>query len=265
MNMESLPVWVMFAGSILIVMASIETGYRMGHTAHRRSEDEKESPVGAIAGSILGLLAFMLAFSFGMVSDRYDMRRGLIREEAQAVCTAFFRADFLPEADRAEAKRLLRQYVDERIDAVQSGNMARVREAVAHAETIHLRLWERAVANARVDMNSDVAALYIESVNDLMAIHAQRVAVGAARIPTVIWYALGILVVLGMIAVGYQTGIAGSRRSGSMPILAVSFSLVIALISSLDRPFSDLITVSQFPLEHARAAIHAAGAVDPAP
>jgi hypothetical protein len=68
-----------------------------------------------------------------------------------------------------------------------------------------------------------------------------------------------------MLAVGYQTGIAGSRRSWSMPILAFSFSLVIALISSLDRPYSDLIKVSQFPLENVRTAIHAAGAADPAP
>ena len=267
MNMEAIPVWEFFVGTILVVLMAIEIGFRMGHAAHRRSEDEKESPVGAIAGSILGLLAFMLAFTFGLVSERYDARKGLVRDEANAIRTTFFRADFLPEADRAEAKDLLRKYVDERIAAVHSGDMARIQVAIVEAARIQRRLWDMAVANARLDMNSDVAALYIESINDLMGIHAQRIAVGAARIPSGIWHALAILIVLGMIAVGYQTGIAGSRRSWAMPILAFSFSLVIALISSLDRPHSDLIQVSQQPLADVQSVMHAevGAAGEPAP
>ena len=255
MNIYTMPVWVVFAVAFIVVLAAIEAGFRMGHVAHRRSEDEKESPVGAIAGSILGLLAFMLAFTFGLVSERYDARKGLVREEANAIRTAFVRSDFLPEADRAEGKDLLRRYVDERMAAVRSKDLGQVKAAITGAEAIQRRLWERAVANERLDMNSDVAALYIESVNDLMGFHATRVALGAARIPVGIWHVLGILMVLGMIAVGYQTGIAGSRRSWTMPILAFSFSLVIALISALDRPFNDLLQVSQQPLANVRAAM----------
>ena len=251
--MEQIPVWTFFTVSFVAVLVSIEAGYRLGHAIHRRSEDEKESPVGAIAGSILGLLAFMLAFTFGLVAERYDARRTLVREEANAIRTAYFRADFLPEADRAEAKGLLRKYVDERVATVHSGNLARIQKAVAEAEVLQGRLWDMAVANARLDMNSDVAALYVESLNELAALHALRVAVGGAKIPGGIWKTLGILVVLGMVSVGYQTGIAASKRSWSMPILAISFSLVLALISALDRPFSDLIQVSQQPLETMRA------------
>lgn len=258
--MEQIPVWLFFTASFLAVLVSIEAGYRLGQAVRRRTEEEKESPVGAIAGSILGLLAFMLAFTFGLVSERYDARKALVREEANAIRTAYFRADFLPEAHRAKAKAWMREYVDERIAAVQSGDPARVQEAVAGAEILQGRLWDMAVANARLDMNSDVAALYIESLNDLAALHASRVAVGGAKIPGGIWNALGILVVLGMVSVGYQTGIAASKRSWSMPILALSFSLVLALISALDRPHSDLIQVSQQPLEHVRAAMGASGA-----
>lgn len=255
--MENIPLGLFFVGTVALIVVAIEIGFRLGHVSHRRSEDEKESPVGAIAGSILGLLAFMLAFTFGLVAERYDARKVLVREEATAIQTAYVRADFLPEADRVAAQDLLRNYVGERIAAVRSGNVARLRAAIAEAGQIHRRLWAMAVANARLDMNSDVAALYVESLNDLMTLHAHRIAVGGARIPAGIWHALGILMVLGMIAVGYQTGIAGSKRSWSMPILAISFAMVIALISSLDRPFSDLIKVSQQPLEDVRAAMDA--------
>jgi hypothetical protein len=98
-------------------------------------------------------------------------------------------------------------------------------------------------------MNSDVAALYIESLNEVTDLQAQRVAIGLqARVPAGIWLILWILVILGMVGMGYQTAIAGSRRSWAMPILAISFSLVMALITSLDRPQSTFIPVSQQPL-----------------
>lgn len=68
-----------------------------------------------------------------------------------------------------------------------------------------------AVANARKDMNSNVATLYIEALNDLSAVHASRVAVGLQmRIPSGIWLTLAALTILGIIAVGYEVGIAGS-------------------------------------------------------
>jgi len=85
MNFDFTPVWLLFSGAVLLVMLSIEAGYRMGRSSCRRSEDEKESPVSAIAGSVLGLVALMLAFTFGIVSDRYDSRKGLVREEANSM------------------------------------------------------------------------------------------------------------------------------------------------------------------------------------
>ncbi|RYD19777.1 MAG: DUF4239 domain-containing protein [Verrucomicrobiaceae bacterium] len=254
MNFDYIPVWLLFAGTVALVILSLEVGYRLGHRSRRKSEEgEKESPVGAIAGSVLGLVAFMMAFTFGIVADRYDSRKSLVREEANSIGTTWLRADFLPEADRAEAKALLKEYVAERVrvtDDLRSGKLrpAEMGPLLAKAGQTHKRLWEMAVANARLDMNSDVAALYIDSLNGLIDLHATRVAVALqARIPAGIWAALLGLTFLGMVAVGYQVGIAGSKRSLAQPILAVSFSLVIALITTLDRPHGSYVKVSQQP------------------
>lgn len=243
-------------------MLSIEGGYRLGRIMHARSDDEKESPVGAIAGSVLGLVAFMLAITFGIVAERYDARRGLVREEANAIRTAWMRSDFLPEPDRREAVRLLRGYLEARLQAViavQTGaaSLDHGGGMLADAERYQKLLWQMAVANARKDMNSDVAALYVESLNELTEIHASRVAVGLQqRIPAPIWIVFGGLTVCGMALVGYQTGIAASKRSWARPFLAISFSMVVALIASLDRPDSFL-RVSQRPLMDLGAAMKA--------
>jgi hypothetical protein len=264
MGIDAIPIWVLFVGTMVVVILAIEVGYRLGHASHRNSDEEKESPVSAIAGAILGLSAFLLAFTFGIVSERHDAKKGLVRDDAIAIRTAWQRSDFLPESDRPEAAALLRKYVDLRVTfalAAQEGSagLEHVQGFLTEIRQIQDRLWNMAVVNARKDMNSDVAAMYIDSLNEVNGIHAMRVAVAIqARVPAEIWLVLYVVTILGMVGVGYQTGIAGSKRSKARAVLALSFALVLALIASLDRPGSGIMKVTQQPLIDLRDTMDAA-------
>jgi hypothetical protein len=251
MSMDVIPLWALFAGIVAVVIVSLECGYRLGCVAHKHSEEEKESPVSVISGSVLGLGAFILAFTFGIATNRFDARKELVRDDANAIRTVWQRSDFLPEPDRSETKALIRKYLDARVAVAQTkdAGLLPVGRFIREAEATQGRLWEIAVAHARNDMNSDVAALYVESLNELLAIQASRVAVGIhLRIPSGIWGILLALTSLGMLSLGYQTGIAGSKRSFSQPILALAFAMVIVLIVELDRPEGAFIRISQQPL-----------------
>ena len=248
MTLDAIPIWAFFAGTILIVMVFYEVGYRLGRVAHDKSAEEKESPVSGVAGAVLGLTAFMMAFTFAMAAERYQTRKELVRTDANVIRTVYLRADFLPEPDRAETRKLLRMYLDRRLSITRTPDVEPQGQFLVDSERIQRRVWNIAVANARRDMNSDVAALYIESLNEMFAVHASRLAIGArTRIPIGIWVVLYGLTILGMISMGYHAGIAGSRRSKATWIVAVAFGMVIALIASLDRP-SGLIRVTQQPL-----------------
>ena len=259
MSMATVPVGVIFVATIIVVVLAIEAGFRLGHAVLRKSEDEKEASVSAIAAAILTLTGFMLAFTFGISTDRLQDRKTLVREEATAIGTAWLRSDFLPEPDRAEAKGLFLKYVDNRLAAAQGRGFDQMENRLDESSQIQHQLWDMAVKNARKDMDSDVAALYIESLNEVINIHTLRVAVALhPQIPGIIWLVLYALVIFGMIATGYQTAITGSaRRSRAVSLLAVSFSLVIALIAVLDRPQSDVIKVPQEPLLDLRASMAA--------
>lgn len=251
MSMDSIPSIPLCLGTVLIVVLAMESGFQLGRTIHRRSEEEKESSVSSIEASILGLLAFMLAFTFGLVSNRFDERKALVRQEANAIGTAYLRAAFLPEPDRAQTARILKAYVSQRLSAVLSRDPLQMDQMLADSDRDQRELWTMAVTNARKDMNSDVAALYIESLNELVDVHRMRLAIGLqSRVPTPIWLVFYALVLLGMFGVGYQTAIAGSRRTLTAPILALSFSLVITLIVELDRKRSRYVPVPQHALEN---------------
>ena len=105
MSMDAIPIGVLFAATIIIVVIAIEAGYRLGNAARRRSEREKEPPVSAIAAAILGLVAFIMAFTFGIVSDRYDARKALVRDEAERDSYRLYAVRFSAEAGPRQGGR----------------------------------------------------------------------------------------------------------------------------------------------------------------
>ncbi len=251
MSIDVMPIWVLFAVTLLALTLAIELGYQTGRASNRRSADEKESPVAAMVGAVLGLTAFMLAFVFGIVAERYDAKKALVREDAIAIRAAWQRADLLPTVDRAAAKAQLREYLDARITFAQARDLdpQGMERVLQQARALQERLWTTAMDNALGEMNSDYASLFIESLNEMEAVHAARIAVAIqARVPTEIWFAVYSMALLGMMGLGYQTGLAGSNRSLARPFLVLSFALAFALIAELDRPDSGVLAVNQQPL-----------------
>jgi hypothetical protein len=254
---DAVPLWIVFLGTIALVLGSTELGHRAGLASHRAAPKEKAAGASGVSAAVLGLAAFMLAFAFGAVASRFDARKELVRDDANAIRTAWARADFLPEADRASSRRVLLRYLDERIAFAQATGFTpqRLETARRSSEALLAQLWSIAVTNARKDMNSDVAALYIESLNDLASINATRIAVGAQmRLPSIIWLALLGLTALGMGAAGYHTGLDESQRSRVMVVLAIAFATVILMLAALDRPHG-FVRVTQQPLIDLRHSI----------
>src|SRR5215475_2297124 len=94
---DGLPLWALFIVILRIVLLSVEFGYRLGKYRRRRREDGKEAPLGTMVGATLGLLAFILAFTFGLAAERFNTRRQILLDEANAIGTPYLRAGMLPE------------------------------------------------------------------------------------------------------------------------------------------------------------------------
>ncbi len=250
--LDIVPLSALFAGTFALVMLSVECGWRLARAQQRKPECEKDAPVGTMVTASLGLLAFMLAFTFGAAASRFDTRRDLVIEEANAIGSTYLRASLLA-GQTVEIQELLRGYVDVRLDAVRTGAIA---EGVKQSEEIHGRLWAAAVTVARLNPDSEMASLFIQSLNDVIDLHTRRIAVGVrTRIPGTIWFGLFTVAGFSLGAMGYQVGLAGSRRSLVTVAVAVTFSTVIWLIADLDRPQEGALKVSQQAMVEARQAM----------
>jgi hypothetical protein len=240
--LDALPLWALFIVILLVVLLSVEFGYRLGKYRRRRHEEEKEAPLGTMVGATLGLLAFILAFTFGLAATRFDTRRQLLLDEANAIGTTYLRAGILPERGQ-QVRDLLREYVAARLAGVQPGKLA---EEIRRSEDVQQQVWTEAETVGQKNPNSIVVGLFIQSLNQMIDLHAARMQVALrSRIPGAIWLGLFAVAALSLATMGYHAGLSGTRRSLAILAVAVTFSVVIELIADLDRPQEGVLRVSQ--------------------
>jgi hypothetical protein len=237
-------------GIFLVIAASLlvafEVGFRIGRWWQRHTPEEKEGPTGMLVGSLLALMAFLLAVTMSMASDRFDSRRALVLDEANAIGTTYLRAGYLPEPQSTEARTLLREYVGLRInvadDATRAAHFKRSTE-------IQNQLWGSAEGLARQQPDSDVLALYIDALNGMIDLHEERLtAIEYARVPSTILLTLFALAALSLGMVGYSAGLTRHRSALSATVLALVLASVLTLVVDLDRPRDGFLQVSQQPL-----------------
>ena len=118
--LDSLPIPLVFVAFAVFTMLFYEAGFRLGRWWQERTPGEQEGPTGMLVGSILALLAFLLAVTMGMAADRFDARRAIVLAEANAIGTAYLRAGYLPEPASSQIRELLREYVPLRIVVTDS-------------------------------------------------------------------------------------------------------------------------------------------------
>jgi hypothetical protein len=220
--------WGLFVAILAVLLLSVECGYRLGKFRRSRHELEKEAPVGTMVGATLGLLAFILAFTFGLAAARFDTRRQVLLDEANAIGTTYLRAGMLPERGE-EVRRLLRDYVSTRLEAIQPGKLA---GGIRRSENIQQQVWTEAETVGQKNPNSIVVGLFVQSLNQMIDLHASRMQAGLrSRIPGAIWLGLFAVAALSLATMGYHAGLSGTGRSLAILAVAVTFSVVIELIT----------------------------------
>ena len=246
--LDALPLWTVFVLAVVMMLAAADGGYRAGSYRRGRSDDEKEGPVGAMVGSTLGLLAFLLAFTFNMAATRLDTRRSLVQQEANAIGTTYLRAETLPERG-AEIRALLREYTDLRVDVARTLDLTSARR---RSEEIQAVLWADAARMAQAQPESIAVGLFIQTLNDTIDIHSMRLTAVNARVPAGIWMTLVVLSIIAFAGMGYHAGLSRTRRSPAAVAFTVGFAVVLAVTVDLDRPFEGMLRTSQQPMIDAR-------------
>jgi hypothetical protein len=240
-----LNLWMVIGGSIILFALLAELGYRIGRRSREKIDADGKSYIGTIQGALLGLLALLLGFTFAMAMSRFDTRKSLMLEEANAIGTAYLRAQLYPESRRQDVADHFRRYVDVRLEFYRAGNdEKKIEEARKKTEKIHDQLWSFATAWGQEDSRSIPMGLFLESLNEVIDMHAKRLTAMKNHVPEIILILLYFVAMAAIGLLGYGCGVGGSRNYLVTFLVPIVIAAVILVIFDLDRPRRGLIKVS---------------------
>ena len=243
-----------FAVSLVLIVGAGETGHWLGVRAARQGA----SAVSTLEGAILGLLALMIGFTFSMALSRFEARRDGAVSEAAAIGTTALRARLLPAPHDRESVKLLRDYVQIRLDLARGPiGRAEFDGAIARSNLLQEALWRQAQAVAAKDNAMVPTGLFIQSLNEMIDDQEKRLSAMTNRLPLIVIAALYAMCVMGIGFAGYGSGVESKRTRVPVHITGLLVATMVLLIQDIDRPGSGFIRVSQQPLVNAAATIDA--------
>lgn len=247
--LDSFPITAVYIGTVVVVLVVAEIGFRIGLWIQRRDPASEGTPMtGIVVGGMLGLMAFLMAFSIGIVINQHNGRKEMVVIEANAVGTAYLRAGFLEEPDLTTSRDLLQEYVEVRL--VAASDPTQYDSVITRSEEIHGQLWSIVEDNVRQGKESDIMALFIESINEVIDVHALRLAAVNLRLPRLLGLVLFAATALSFLLVGVANSADGKRDFAAILLFALAFVAVLMIIVDLDRPQEGLLTVSQAALSN---------------
>lgn len=245
--LHGLPIWfvvLLTAGYCVLIF---EIGFRFGNRLHRRNPDaEVGGATGGVTAGLLGLLAFILAITIGIAGNRHQTRMELVATEANAIGTAFLRADFLEEPGRTALQDLLREYTDLRL-AISREELT-FQDVAARSGEIHNQLWSITMANANKHPEWETSALLVVSINEVIDVHGLRLFYAHAQIPPILWIVFYMTAGLSFFILGILNSAVGRRNLIPVILFALVVALVLALILDLDTAQQGMLNVVQGPL-----------------
>jgi hypothetical protein len=242
--LQSAPVLVIAFAVFISVIVFYLLGYNVRLYRRTKNPGKDLADIGAINGTLLGLLGLLLAFTFSMASSRFDARRALVIEEANDIGTVILRTDIYPDSVRQLLRNNLKSYVEARIFFYQSGmDQNKIVQASLSTDSIAKQIWSIVASYAKLDNITTRTSELIPALNAMIDVVTSRKAAGEATIPDSIMYFLFILCASSAFLLGYDN----KKKIDWIVVmgLGIMLSATVFTIVDLDRPRSGLISMDK--------------------
>jgi hypothetical protein len=226
------------AGLFVLMLVASELGRRVGIA--RLARDAKGLAKGAASAeaAVFGLLGLLIAFTFSGAASRFEDRRHLIVQEANAIGTAYLRIDVLAPDAQPEIRSLFRRYIDARVAAFQGAeDKIAARPEIAAGATLQAEIWRKSVvASQSPGAAPQAPTLMLPALNDMIDITTTRQMATQNHPPIVVFLLLGALSFLGATLVGYSSSPNRERSWFHIAAFAAILSLTVYVIIDLEFP-----------------------------
>jgi len=236
-------------GLIAGVVAVHELGFWLGSLI--RSADEPfDRQVALVRTSTAALVAFLIGFAFSGAASRFIDRLDIIVKEANALGTAYLRADTIAEPQRGELKAALREYTADRVRLLSGKERDQIELLLAKVSGLHGRMWRSAIKATQ-----DNAPL-LPPINEVIDLHSMHLAMARRHLPLAIMAMLLGTAAIGVGLLGFGNGRAGRRFSLLDSVYGTALVLALFMTIDMDYPGIGFIRVSNRSVVEALAAMN---------
>jgi len=246
---EQLPAWLLAVAVLLLMALATLIGERLRLRYPASLDEDATTKEGYIVSGIVGLLALLLGFTFSLAVDRFESRRGLLLDEANAIHIAFLRAQTLDEPHRTKIDGLLLRYLDNRLALGKLSRGEDFSALLRESNSLQAAMWNESLV-AIHNQRDDIMSAYMDSMNRVVETAAARRASREVHVPTAVFIAIFVYMLGTAVVIGYVMGPDRRRAVGALLILT---TLSYALILDIDSPTSGTIRESQQPMEEMKA------------
>jgi hypothetical protein len=198
----------------------------------------------------LGLLGLLIGFTFAMSADRFETRRVLVIQEANAISTTWQRQQLLQGPARDQLAALMRRYLEQRRAFSDAGtDQAKLDADWGRTDALQQEIWRQTRAGLRLPVNAPAANLLIGSTNDMFNLAATRREAMDSQVPIAIVWTLIVFALTSAGIIGYGLAAGGGRHAVASTGLFLLVALAITVILDLEQPRTGSIKVSQAPLD----------------
>ncbi len=240
-------------GLIAGVVAAHEIGFWLGSLT--RSADEPfDQQIALVRTSTAALVAFLIGFAFSGAASRFIDRADIIVKEANALGTAYLRADTIAEPQRSELKAALKEYTADRVTLLSREGRDQIEPLLAKVDGLHQRMWKSAIDATRG--NAPLMAVVLPPINEVIDLHSMHLALARRHLPLPIMTALLATAAIGVGMIGVGNGRIGRRFSLLDSVYGAVLALALWMTIDLDYPGIGIIRVSNLPVVETLAAMH---------
>lgn len=214
---------------------------------------ENRDDFNIVQGATLTLLALLIGFTLSMAVGRYDQRKNLEEEEANAIGTEYLRADLVEGPEAGQIKALLVRYLDQRLQYYRTRDREQLHGIAAATAQIEDEMWKTVRGIAR-DKPTPITSLVVSGMNDVINSQGYAEAAWLNRIPVAAWCLMIVIAFFSTLMQGYGAR-AETSRAFLLLVLPLTVSLSLALIADIDSPRGGLIRVIPQNLESLAASL----------
>lgn len=245
------PLWLIALGLFIAMTATMfaASAARLKQVRDHPPAEGDDSLEGYLVSAVLGLLALLMGFTFSLAVERFEGRRLLVIDEANAIGAAYLRAQMLPEPHRARMSDLLVRYTDNRIVLAQA-KPAQARPLLVRNEALLTDIWTAATASFPAIKGMDFSSTYVEAVNNVVDLGVSRKAARLAHVPPEVFLVLFVYMIVSAGVLGHV--LCGRRRFASTCLLLL-LTASIAMILDIDRPSMGAMSEDQGSMKDLRS------------